>query len=214
VCGAAGGYPKLDPAFNGSIKQESSQLLREKLNFDTRPVVLFSATWEGSGLSAIENWYDQLEQITENYNIIVTLHPWVKSKYRKKLAETKRVILLKAGNILPYMMLADLMVGDTSSILAEFCALKKPIITFRIGPQKRLEQEVVDLIGQISLQIENFKQLPDAIEHLLINSDQLQNAQEAANHRFFRSLNGDHSGHCLSLIKDFLRSRSIELNNF
>ena len=213
-CGAAGGYPKLDPALDGSLKQDKINLLRKKLNFDARPILIFSATWEGSGLSAVERWYNQIEKLTQNYNILVTLHPWVKRKYRKRIDETKGVILLEEEDILPYLVLADLMVGDTSSILAEFSALKKAIITFRIKPQKRLDQEVFDLICQISLQIDDFKQLPDAIEYLLKNQKQLQIAQEESNRRFFLPFDGDHRGNCLKLIKGYLKSRSIAWRNW
>lgn len=207
--GVAGGYPKLDPAFDGTITDEDLMQLKKKLNFDEKPVILFSATWEKSGLSAVDKWYKRIGELTEEYNILVTLHPWIKSSIRKKIENTAGVIFVKSHDILPYLLLAEILIGDTSSILAEFCALKKPVITFKVEIKKRLEQELIDMIATISYQIDEFDQLIPAIRYLLSNQDVLLPAQVEANRRMFMPLDGHHSYRCLNLIKKFLYASDI-----
>lgn len=207
--GAAGGYPKLDPAFDGTITAEEIIQLRKILNFDERPVIIFSATWERSGLSAIDKWSDRIEELTDNYNVMVTLHPWIEPSLREKIDQTKGVFLIKSHDILPYLLLADLLVGDTSSILAEFCALKKPMITFKVKMQKRLDEELSGIISKISLQINEFDQLIPSIQYLLQNRDILSDAQTEANRKMFLPLDGHHKDRCLDLINEFLKLNGL-----
>ena len=184
------GYPKLDDAFNGTYTQEDLDKLSKKHGLDrTKKTLLFSATWEESGMSAIDRWAPHLPRLLRRYNVLVTLHPWCKEQYKQMIRETEGVTLLDEPNLIPYIMLADACIGDTSSVLAEFCALNKPIVTFKVDTGKRLTEEIVKLIDSFSLQIDNFDELQPALREALRN-DKLGPARAEANKIMFNNLDG------------------------
>jgi len=53
-------------------------------------------------------------------------------RYVRTLRRMKGIHFVEDPDILPYLILADCLIGDTSSIIAEFCALDKPIVTFSV----------------------------------------------------------------------------------
>lgn len=190
-CGKAVGFPRLDAMRDGSISPSDLDRLKEKLQLDDRkPVLLFSATWDKSGMSAVQNWYNRLHTITARYNILVTLHPWTEKSIARRIEATEGVHLIHDANLLPYIMLADVCIGDTSSLLAEFSALSKPIITFKTERAKRSLDEIEELISMISLPISSFNELEKAIETLLNAPEHLKDKQMKANHIMFDAFDG------------------------
>ncbi len=162
------GFPKLDPAFDGSITAADLAALRQKLGFtENKPVVLFSATWDGSGMSAVVRWADRIGELVGLYHILVTVHNWTSACFVNKLRQTAGITFLDDKNTLPYLMLADVMVSDTSSIIAEFCALDKPLITFRVGQAKRQSDLIAQMLTEISYQIDTFDDLKTVIDDVL-----------------------------------------------
>jgi hypothetical protein len=200
--GIALGYPRLDAAFNGKISSQTLADLSSMLGLNkNKKTLLFTATWEGSGLSAIDKWYDKLTELTNKYNILVSLHPWLGNKYRNKINNTSSVHLIKDYNTIPYIMLADICIGDTSSILAECCALDKPIITFKVTEAKRIVPEVMTLIAEFSIRIENFPQLASALQKYDDNPTLKSAERKKARSLFFSNLDGTSA----SKIADFIK---------
>ena len=186
--GAIGGFPKLDGAFNDSIHNSDLEKLRKNIGINpNKQTILFTATWERSGMSAIHKWVNKIDFLSDDYNILVTLHPFIKNKY-----EFQKCHLINNKDILPYLKLSDIIIGDTSSILAEACALNKPIITFKIDNANRLSNEIKKLISEISIQIDDFSELKTAISNLLLNPHCLQQFQEKWNTIMFNKLDGKH----------------------
>ncbi len=142
--GVSGGFPKIDDLFSESSIEKSKEF-RKKTFISDKPVLLFTATWENSGLSAIKKWYDKLNLLTERYNIMVTLHPWVADNKQNIIKNTENVFFINEKDLTKYLLAADIMIGDTSSVIAEFNALDKPVITFRIEKKGRLPQEIIDM---------------------------------------------------------------------
>lgn len=200
--GAVGGFPKLDDAFNGSISNLDLEKLRARIGIDpNKPIILFSSTWDKSGMSAIHKWINRIESLSDDYNILVTLHPFIKNKYK-----FKKCCFINDKNILPYLQLSDVIIGDTSSILAEACALKKLIITFKINNAIRLSNEIKKLISEISIQIDDFSELRSTINMLLLNPHCLKQPQEKWNAIMFDKLNGKHGKTIAELIKQNLNT--------
>lgn len=190
-CGKAIGFPRLDPAFDGSIGQSELDDLKDKLMLDAnKAVLLFSATWDKSGMSAVQTWCNRLGNLTPHYNVLVTLHPWTQKNIVDRIAYTPGVHLIREANLLPYIALADVCVGDTSSLLAEFCALGKPIITFKTDKAKRSLDEIDELISMMSIRISSFNELENAIRRLISNPELLKEQQMTANHIMFDHLDG------------------------
>ena len=190
-CGIAIGFPKLDPFFDGSITSDQVSEIHAEAAIDTsRPTLLFTATWNNSGISAVNIWFDQLASLTKKYNILVTVHPWTSAEIKHKIATTKGVYLIKTVDVVPFIKVADICIGDTSSILAECCALNKPIITFKVDDGKRTDKEVKQLISEFTTQINSFDELDKQIEFILSNPDMKKVQRANANKIMFDTLDG------------------------
>jgi hypothetical protein len=208
-CGVAIGCPKLDQAFNGEVDDSYLNELRDSLQLDSsKPTIMFSATWDKSGMSSIDRWHERIDELAEAYNVMVTLHPFMSQHYRDSILAKKNIRYIESYNTVPYLMLADLLVSDTSSIIGEFCAFNKPIVTFRVDSGKRLTEEIKELIGSISVVVDTFDEAKTAIEQSLKN-DRLGQAREAANKKFFYALDGQAADRAAEEIKKVLQEHNL-----
>jgi len=213
-CAIAVGFPKIDPAFDGSLTAEMLESFRQKAGIDPqKQTVLFTATWDGSGLSAVERWIDRLPDLTPIYNVLVTLHPWTKGRYREVLQQMPGVHFIDSIETLPYLVLADVMVGDYSSIIAEFCALDKPMVLFRLPETDRSVPEVNRLLEEIALCIDQGKDLREALRSSLQNPATRQAERQRANRLMFGPLDGRAGERAAELITRVLQSRGIDIKN-
>jgi CDP-glycerol glycerophosphotransferase (TagB/SpsB family) len=101
-------------------------------------------------MSAIHQWYDRVGSLKDNYNILVTVHSWMSEKYRSALENNKDIVFITDYEIWRYIKIADICIGDSNSLVAEFCLLNKPIITFRVPASSRTMNDVVELLDRIS----------------------------------------------------------------
>ncbi len=185
------GFPKLDDAFNGTYNSSIINNLKKDLKIDTnKKTILFSATWDKSKMSAVHLWYDKLNEFTKDYNVLVTVHIWTSEKFKDKIKNTPGVKFIDTQNITPYIIISDICIGDTSSIISEMCALHKPIVTFKVPIVKKTVLEVREIIKNISFQIDKIDDLSKTIRYALENSHLKQNARDIANKRMFEELDG------------------------
>jgi hypothetical protein len=208
-CGVAIGCPKLDQAFNGEIDDNYLEALKASLNLDpAKPTVMFSATWDKSGMSAIRLWHERIEELSDTYNVMVTLHPFMSKRYTDSLRNKKSIFYIDSYNTVPYLMLADVLVSDTSSIIGEYCAFNKPIVSFKVETGTRLTEDIKELIGSISVSVQSFDEAKTAIEKSLKN-DRLGAAREAANKKFFYALDGKASDRAAEEIVKVLQENNL-----
>jgi len=201
--GVAVGFPKIDDMFNGRITEFELNELRDKLTLDsTKRTIIFTATWDKRGYSAIDKWILRIEEMTTDYNVLVTVHNWLASDKKETLSKYKSIRYIEDKYILPYLMISDVMIADTSSIIAEFCALNKPIITFRVPEIKRLTSEITAMLDEISFRIDSF----DEINNTLIEAIQFPDIHETKrlyyNSIMFDELDGQASSRAVKIIKD------------
>jgi len=176
-------YPKIDAIHNGTITATHLQNLKQKMGNrynNNKKTLLFSSTWDGSGMSAIDKWYDKISQLKNKYNLLVTLHDWMSQKYVSSLKTNKDVYFIEEKIFFDYIQLSDICVCDTSSVIAEFCLLDKPIITFTVPSTSRSMPDVEKLIKSISTQIETFEELDHAINTLSNHPDMYRDARKDA----------------------------------
>ncbi len=184
------GYPKLDCAFDGTYTQDYLDSIRQEYCLvKHKPTVLFSATWEGSGMSAIDRWANKLSSLTSKYNVLVTLHPWVSDNYREIISLTEGVVVIEDNDLVPWIMISDICVGDTSSVLAEFSALNKPVITFKVQRANRLTEEIIKLLDFFTYRVDTFDELRIKLREV-IHTDNLDQARIQANRIMFNHLDG------------------------
>lgn len=186
------GYPKLDNAFNGTYDKKYLDNLRDECKIDkTKKTIMFSATWNVSNLSALDRWIDRVEELTEKYNVLVTVHTWTEKSKKDKLKSIKDVIYLENKfDATPYIMISDVFIGDSSSIIGEACALDKPLITFRLPESKRSVPEIMTMIKNISIQINTFDEINDAILRSLNTPNEKRKERNEANKIMFLALDG------------------------
>jgi hypothetical protein len=212
--GQTAGLPKLDPAFDGTYDAAYIQQIRQQIGAGNKPVLLFTSTWDKSGMSAIDKWYNQLGSLTAEYCILVTTHSWVSDEYKSAIKNTPGVYWIEDSDTLPYVMCADVCIGDTSSILADCCACDKPIITFTVPDSKRTVPEIKELLTRISLQINDFQQLPAALKQSLANPLRQQDARKQANMLMFDILDGQAGKKAAQAILQLLPQLSPDENEF
>lgn len=116
------GWPKFDAI---TTKDQSKK--------QTQKVILYAPTFSRKLTSTI-TLYDEIKRLTQtkDWKWHCTLHPKVEKetvqKYRNIASEN--FIFHEAGNTIPLIKEADVMLCDSSSIIAEFLALEKPVVTF------------------------------------------------------------------------------------
>ncbi len=184
------GFPKLDSYVQTERNSVNPYELKQKLGLENRPTLLFFATYDKSGMSAVQLWYDKLECLTKRWNVLVTLHPRISAKYRNMILTTRSVRFLNEYQILPYILISDVCIGDTSSLIAECCALNKPLITWRTAKAKRSVTEIDAILKGISIRISDFSELAPAIEKSLAHPDAKDSQRQKANRIFFDNLDG------------------------
>ncbi len=205
-----GGFPKCDTLFDENYICEAIKL-KEQICDPSKKSILFSSTWDSSGLSGVDFWYDKLSEITEKYNVFVTLHPWVSKKITEQIKSTPNVHFINHyDNIYKYILIADAFVADTSSIIAEFMITGKPILTFRLPPKGRLSQDIYDLLERYTFRVNNFQELMQKITNLFTETNKKLDYSECID-IFFSDEIGRHGQVMAIEIRDFLLQKGIEL---
>ncbi len=203
-CGVAGGYPRLDAFADQGIVEKSASLRQHPDGTMDKPTLLFTATWAGSGQSAIHRWAGYLHPLTTSYNILASVHPATPASLIKQIEDTPGVRMLVSEELPAGMLAADFLISDTSSVIAEYCALDKPIITFRVSGGARLSEDTAKMIAGISLQIETIEELADAIDNYRSNPHFKKAERKVWNGRFFGDGLSGHGKKAADVINAFL----------
>lgn len=186
------GYPKLDNAFNGTYNEVYLNKIKTELNLaPNKKTIIFTSTWNIDGLSALDRWIDRVGELSEEYNVLVTVHTWTAKSKIDLLKSIKGITFLDKFDVTPYIMIADVFVGDYNSLIGEACALNKPIITFRVPESKRSIKEVRKMIESISIQIDSFDEINQAIFSSVGNPDEKIEEREIANSIMYLALDGE-----------------------
>ncbi len=123
------GWIKIDGILEGEIEG-----LRQRLNIPSdKNIVLYAPTFSRSMQSA-----SKLSQIIpkimkDDEYWLFKFHPIMPKELIQPFKEMDptRALYVTDADITPYLHLADVMISDTSSVVYEFYALNKPVITFR-----------------------------------------------------------------------------------
>ncbi|RXQ94470.1 CDP-glycerol--glycerophosphate glycerophosphotransferase [Ancylomarina salipaludis] len=129
------GWSKLDALF-----LQKDNFDTEKLNLlekhQAKQIILYAPTFSPS-LTSAELISDQIIELAKNpdYLIQIKFHDLtnkdVKAKYNEIAKSYQNLIIVDDPNISKYLILSDLMISDTSSVVYEFLLLDKPVITFK-----------------------------------------------------------------------------------
>lgn len=179
TCGKAVGYPKLDPYLGKQTDKPHA-----------RPLIVFSATYDASGMSAVQFWAHRLGELASRFDIHVTLHPWTSERYRRLIRNTPGVLLIEDESPLPHILASDACVSDTSSICADICALGRPLVTWILPPAPKTVSEVITVLEGCSERVRSFEELLPALENCLAHPEAKSAARKQAACLFCGDLDG------------------------
>lgn len=129
------GWPKLDIYGKELHKYDNDKetLLKE---YKANKILLFAPTFSPS-LTCAPFLEKEIENLASNkeYLIIIKFHDLMSedliNKYKKISEKIDNVLFIEERNIIKYLLISDLMISDTSSVVYEFLLLDKPVITFK-----------------------------------------------------------------------------------
>lgn len=155
------GWPKLDIYGKDAekYKAEKQRLLEEHA---ATKVLLYAPTFSPS-LTSAPFLLKEIDRLAENkeYLVLIKFHdlmdPELIVQY-KELATKKENILFKEDpNIVKFLLMADLMISDTSSVVYEFLLLNKPVITYRNTSKRILWDDQKEYSGLAERVAENLE---------------------------------------------------------
>ena len=128
------GWPKLDKLFRqkDSYNQEKKELLNK---YNVKNILLYAPTFSPSLTSAVDLKHEIIKLADSENLLLIKFHDLM----NKKLIEEYQIIcekmpnidILSDNNVIKYLILADLMISDTSSVVYEFLLLDKPVVTYK-----------------------------------------------------------------------------------
>jgi CDP-glycerol glycerophosphotransferase (TagB/SpsB family) len=129
------GWPKLDVYGKELHKYDSDKLLLLKKS-KAKKIILYAPTFSPS-LTSAPHLLTQIEELAKSkeYLVLIKFHDLMAEdmidSYKKLSMSFENVLFIEERNIIKYLLIADLMISDTSSVVYEFLLLDKPVITFK-----------------------------------------------------------------------------------
>lgn len=128
------GWPKLDSygLHKSSYESEKKELLK---TYQTDKILLYAPTFSPS-LTSASALIDDIESLATDtgYLIMVKFHDLMSESlidsYKALSEKHKNILFVEDKNIIKFLLLADLLISDTSSVIYEFLLLNKPVISF------------------------------------------------------------------------------------
>jgi len=141
------GWPKLDQLFleKELYNQEKQKLLNE---YGVKRIVLYAPTFSPS-LTSANLLKQEVSNLANNDNLVlVKFHDLMNKNTVKEYQEIceglKNAKIVLDNNIIKYLILADVMISDTSSVVYEFLLLNKPVITLNSSSENIRWKDISD----------------------------------------------------------------------
>jgi CDP-glycerol glycerophosphotransferase (TagB/SpsB family) len=119
------GWSKLDPLF--TVHPDKHLYISQK------PVILYAPTFSPKLTStyALAEYIKTLS-MTKDWQWLIKLHPKATQDEIEmfKAMSNENLKFVETSNIIPLLQAADVLLSDTSSILAEFALQKKPVVSY------------------------------------------------------------------------------------
>ena len=127
------GWSKLDVYGTNSenYADDKSNLLGR---YKADKVILYAPTFSPS-LTSAKTLISQIETLAEDKTklILIKFHDLMDQEiiksYKKLASKISNILFITDRNIIKYLLISDLMISDTSSVVYEFLLLNKPVIT-------------------------------------------------------------------------------------
>ncbi|WP_457611341.1 CDP-glycerol glycerophosphotransferase family protein [Lutibacter sp.] len=129
------GWSKLD-IYGKELHKYDTVKKQLLLKYKAKKIVLYAPTFSPSLTSApflIEEFKKLSKQ--NEYLILIKFHDLMAveliEEYKQLAALHKNIVFEEERNIIKFLLMADIMISDTSSVVYEFLLLNKPVITFK-----------------------------------------------------------------------------------
>ena len=134
---------------------EKQELLNKH---DAKRIILYAPTFSPS-LTSAGILKDHIFQLAGPENLLlIKFHDLMNKKivvdYERLSRENSNVEIISDNNITKYLILSDVMISDTSSVVYEFLLLDKPVITFK-SISKNIKWENISDPGQLILKVKD-----------------------------------------------------------
>jgi hypothetical protein len=164
------GFPKLDRLVDGSLQRDQ---IANALGLDpTRPTVMFAPSWGPYSLGTLA--FDEVIGLLvrdDRYNVVIKLH---QLQCENRASEWKRrlqpygarpgVRLIDDPDCVPYLLVADALISDHSSIGFEFSLLDRPLFQFNHPALVYSPPELLKLAERAAYRFSSISELPDLLE--------------------------------------------------
>lgn len=128
------GWSKLDTLFEKrpDLKKQKQQILDES---GCKQIVLYAPTFSPS-LTSAGILKPEIQDLAEKENIFLRIkfhdlmNRSIVLEYEEYFKQTANVEIIKESDIIDHLIISDIMISDTSSVVYEFTLLNKPVITF------------------------------------------------------------------------------------
>ena len=167
------GWPKLDiyGQEKNNYTEEKKALLKQ---YNTEHIVLYAPTFSPSLTSAPDLINDiETLAVTTKYLILLKFHDLMSEKwisiYRTLSEKHENIVFKEEKNIIKFLILADILISDTSSVIYEFLLLDKPAISYQTI-SKHIRWENLTQKGKLTQSIlNNLKQDTNSEERKTLN---------------------------------------------
>lgn len=129
------GWPKLDVYGTDLYKYDDE---KEKLLqlYKAKKIVLYAPTFSPS-LTSGPYLLEEVRRLASNkdYLVLIKFHDLMSknliSDYKQLSEEVQNIHFVDERNVIKYLIVSDLMISDTSSVVYEFLLLNKPVVTYK-----------------------------------------------------------------------------------
>lgn len=130
-------------------------------------------TWRKGGISSIERFLDgdsTVASLAERYNLIVKPHPNIFNPDRPhfdqsivdRLERVPGIVLVRSGNVMPWLAQADLFIGDISAAGYEWLYFNRPMVFLNPRPgdlQASYDAQALTYLWQCGAVCDDMRQL-------------------------------------------------------
>ncbi len=213
------GYSKLDSVIN--ITDDELSTLKKKYNIDEKKkTILYAPTFYPSSIEKMSTTFpDDFKEC----NVIVKAHylTFERSRYKKQVKlfnkwasyDNCTICSVDEYNLVPFLILADIMISDESAAVFEFTALNKPVIlnkflklrwSYILNPRKLLNRldQGMDKYRLIGDNASSYKEMVDMTKENLQNPMKYEDARKKMNDDICGVVDGNVSQRIYKIMQD------------